>query len=67
MACGLAGIPVEVRMMESSVGENSRLDEAFADSNLASTRRGSESVRPRIIFRDIGWRNGERAVGTWQK
>ena len=36
--------------MESSVGENRRLDDAFAVWNLASTKRGSESGRPKIIF-----------------
>lgn len=46
----LAGMPVEVRMMVSSVGEKSRLDDAFADLNLASTKFGSESLRPSNIF-----------------
>ena len=46
----LAGRPVEVRTMERSVGENRRLDDAFAVWNLASTKRGSESGRPKIIF-----------------
>ena len=49
----LAGRPLEVRTMESSVGENRRLDDAFAVWNLASTKRGSESGRPKIIFLDM--------------
>jgi len=43
-------MPVEVRMMETSDGENSKLDEAFAVLNLASTRLGSASDRPSSIF-----------------
>jgi hypothetical protein len=39
------GIPDEVRMMASSVGENSRLEDALAAANLASTRLGSASER----------------------
>lgn len=46
-------MPLEVRMMESSVGEKSRLDDAFTDWNLAATRLGRESVRPRSIFLDM--------------
>jgi hypothetical protein len=39
------GIPDEVRMTASSVGENSRLEDALAAANLASTRLGSASER----------------------
>jgi hypothetical protein len=39
------GMPVEVRMIASSVGENSRLEDALAAVNLASTRLGSVSER----------------------
>lgn len=46
----LAGMPVDVRIMESSVGENERLEEAFAAANLASTRRGSGSARTSNII-----------------
>lgn len=37
-------------MTETSVGENSKLEEAFAVLNLASTRLGSASDRPSSIF-----------------
>lgn len=43
-------MPVEVRIMASSVGENSKLEVAFADANFASTKLGSASDRPRRIF-----------------
>lgn len=43
-------MPVDVRMIESSVGENSKLSEAFAALNLASTKPGNGSVRPSNIF-----------------
>lgn len=46
----LAGMPVEVRMIESSVGEKSKLEDAFAALNLASTKLGSDSVKPNNIF-----------------
>ncbi len=49
----LAGMPDDVRIIESSVGENSKLDDAFADLNLASTKLGSDSVRPNNIFLDM--------------
>lgn len=49
----LAGMPVDVRIIESSVGENSRLDEAFAALNLAATKFGSDSVRSNNIFLDM--------------
>lgn len=49
----LTGRPVDVRIIESSVGENSRLDDSFAALNLASTKLGSESVRPSNIFLDM--------------
>lgn len=45
-------------MIESSVGEKNKLDEAFAVLNFASTRLGSESVRPSSIFLDMCRRNG---------
>jgi hypothetical protein len=44
------GMPVEVRMVATSVGENSKLEAAFAEVNLASTRLGSTSDRPRSIL-----------------
>lgn len=46
----LAGIPLEVRIMESSVGEKMRLLDVSAEANLASTKLGSDSVRPSNIF-----------------
>lgn len=49
----LTGIPVDVRITDSSVGEKTRCEEVFAVANLASTRLGSESVRPSIIFLDM--------------
>lgn len=49
----LAGMPVDVRMIESSVGEKSKLEDAFAVLNLASTKLGSDSVRPNNIFLDM--------------
>lgn len=49
----LAGVPVDVRIMESSVGEKTRLEDAFAEVNLASTKLGSDSVSPRSILRDM--------------
>jgi hypothetical protein len=48
------GMPVEVRITASSVGEKSRLEVAFADMNLASARPGSASERPRSIFMGSG-------------
>jgi hypothetical protein len=44
------GMPEEVRIMASSVGEKSKLEEALADVNLASARPGSVSDRPRSIL-----------------
>jgi hypothetical protein len=44
------GMPVEVRITETSVGESSKLAEAFAVLNLVSTRLGSASDRPSSIF-----------------
>lgn len=49
----LAGTPVDVRIIESSVGENSKLEEAFAVWNLASTKPGRDSVRPNNILLDM--------------
>lgn len=46
----LTGMPVEVRMIASSVCEKRRLELAFAALNLASTRPGSPSDRPRSIL-----------------
>jgi len=48
-------MPVDVRMVVTSVGENSRFDDALADLNLASTRLGRASDRPRSILMDGGW------------
>jgi hypothetical protein len=44
------GMPVEVRMVQTSVGENDKLAVALAEINLASTKLGSASDSPRIIF-----------------
>jgi hypothetical protein len=44
------GMPEEVRITASSVGENSKLDEAFADANLAFARLDSASGRPSSIL-----------------
>ena len=49
----LAGMPADVRIIESSVGEKTRLLDAFAEANLASTKLGSDSVRPSNILRDM--------------
>lgn len=49
----LAGMPEDVRIMDSSVGEKTRLLDAFAEMNFASTRLGSDSVRPSNILRDM--------------
>lgn len=49
----LAGIPVDVRIMESSVGEKTRLEDAFAKVNLDSTKLGNDSVRLSNIFLDM--------------
>jgi hypothetical protein len=56
------GIPDEVRMIASSVGENSRLEDALAAANLASTRPGSASERLSSIL--MGSR---RYVDWWLK
>ena len=53
------GMPDEVRMMASSVGENSRLEEALAAVNLASTRLGSASARLSSILM------GDRRFVDW--
>jgi hypothetical protein len=53
------GMHAEVRMVVTSVGENSKLEAAFAEVNLASTRLGSASDRPRSIFM---WREGAIVV-----
>ena len=50
----LTGIPVDVRMIESSDGENNRLELAFAALNLASTRLGRLSDSPRRIVMNVG-------------
>lgn len=47
-------MPVDVRMIASSVGENNKLDVTLADVNLASTKLGSASERPRSILMGIG-------------
>jgi hypothetical protein len=44
------GMPVEVRMVQTSVGENDKLAVALAEVNLASTKLGSASDSPRSIF-----------------
>lgn len=49
----LAGMPVDVGIIESSVGEKTRLEEAFAVVNFASTRLGSDSESPSSIFLDM--------------
>lgn len=49
----LAGMPVDVRIIESSVGEKTRLEDAFAEVNLDSTKLGSDSVRLSNIFLDM--------------
>lgn len=46
-------MPVDVRMIESSVGENSKLEVAFAVLNLDSTKLGNGSARPNNIFLDM--------------
>lgn len=47
------GIPVEVWMMASSVGEKIRLFVALAELNFAPTRLGSASESPRSIFMGV--------------
>jgi hypothetical protein len=55
-------MPAGVRIIATSVGEKSRLEDAFADMNFASTRLGSASDRPRSILMkragawDVEWR-----------
>jgi hypothetical protein len=44
------GMPEEVRITASSVGENSKLEEAFAEVNLAFARLDSASGRPSSIL-----------------
>jgi hypothetical protein len=44
------GMPAEVRIMATSVGENSKFEVAFADANLAATRLGSGVDKPRSIL-----------------
>jgi hypothetical protein len=44
------GTPVDVWITASSVGENSKLEVAFAELNLASTRLGSVSDKPKVIL-----------------
>jgi hypothetical protein len=44
------GMPAEVRMTATSVGEKSKLEEAFAEVNFACTRLESVSDRARSIF-----------------
>ena len=44
------GTPVEVRMVVTSVGEKCKLEFALAAPNLASTRPGSASGKPRSIL-----------------
>jgi len=46
----LTGIPAEVRIMASSVEEKIKLCVAFAALYFVSTRRGSDSERPRSIL-----------------
>jgi hypothetical protein len=55
-------MPAEVRIIATSVGENSKLEVAFADENLAATRLGSGADNPRSI---LVKRKG--AVHTWWK
>lgn len=43
-------MPLDVRMIASSVGENNKLEVTFAALNLASTRLGRVSDRPRSIL-----------------
>jgi hypothetical protein len=47
---GLTGMPVEVRMMASSVWEKMRDWEVFAEANLVCMRVGRASGSSRIIF-----------------
>ena len=46
----LTGIPLDVRIMTTSVSENSRLEDDFAAVNLVSTRPGSAADSPRSIL-----------------
>jgi hypothetical protein len=61
----LTGIPAEVRMIWSSVGENMRLWEAFANLNFAATRLGSGSERPSNILMENGKRLQQRRTAGW--
>lgn len=46
----LTGIPLDVRIMATSVSENSRLEDDFAAVNLVSARPGSAADSPRSIL-----------------
>jgi hypothetical protein len=50
MAGKATGMPVDVRIRAISDGENSKLEVAFAEVNLASTRLGSASDKPKSIL-----------------
>lgn len=51
----LTGMPPEVRIVVTSVGEKSIAEFAFAAMNLASTKAGRDSDSPRSILRMRGW------------
>ena len=46
----LTGMPADVRIIHSSVEENTRASVAFAEANLACTKLGSASDKPSSIF-----------------
>jgi hypothetical protein len=50
----LTGMPADVRMIASSVGENSRSDDAFAASNLRFAMLGRASDSPSSILISVG-------------
>lgn len=60
------GTPEEVRTIATSVGEKSKLEDALADANFASTSSGRDSDRPSCIIvgyldEKVHWWSGRSA------
>lgn len=59
------GMPVDVRIVATSVAEKSKLEDALAEANLASTRLGSASESSSSIVNGM-WRCGGQELGEEQ-
>lgn len=59
----LTGMPADVRIIDSSVEENTRASVAFAEANLACTKFGSDSDKFISIFIDDQTSRASQCLG----